>query len=294
MSTQTIRPRKALNKAYLKAKPLRDDIDTFKQNFTRLLNHTNDQESEEFHKNLVADFLKNTWYAPDYFINTKGRNDQVIHNDKDAKSGVGVIIEAKKPTNKAEMLQTDRFNVKAMQELVLYYLRERITNNNLAVKHLIATNIQEWFIFDALDFEKYFARDKTLLINNLNTELPIPISSATVLKDTRGRRIKGEKNTLEYLFAFLDAYDFSSEGSEDIQESNKTLINASVLGLIFEKINGYKEGSFFTPGFITMYMCRETIRRAVLQKFKEAKGWDCSDLDALYDKIEEAPGPSEQ
>ena len=52
-----------------------------------------------------------------------------------------------------------------------------------------------------------------------------------------------------------------------MQEENKNLINASVLGLIFEKINGYKDGSFFTPGVITMYMCRETIRRAVVQKF---------------------------
>jgi adenine-specific DNA-methyltransferase len=61
---------------------------------------------------------------------------------------------------------------------------------------------------------------------------------------------------------------------EEIQEDNKTLINASVLGLIFEKINGYKDGSFFTPGFITMYMCRETIRKAVVQKFNETKKWN--------------------
>ena len=59
------------------------------------------------------------------------------------------------------------------------------------------------------------------------------------------------------------------------------------MGLIFEKINGYKDGSFFTPGFITMYMCRETIRRAVVQKFNEAKGWSCGNLDDLYDKIED-------
>jgi len=76
---------------------------------------------------------------------------------------------------------------------------------------------------------------------------------------------------LDYLFQFLDAYDFAGEGSEEIQEENKTLINASVLGLIFEKINGYKDGSFFTPGFITMYMCRETIRRAVIQKFNDLR-----------------------
>jgi hypothetical protein len=89
------------------------------------------------------------------------------------------------------------------------------------------------------------------------------------------------------LFEFLEAYDFSTEGGGDIQEENKTLINASVLGLIFEKINGYKDGSFFTPGFITMYMCRETIRRAVLQKFEESKGWKCEDLVQLKDHIED-------
>jgi adenine-specific DNA-methyltransferase len=57
--------------------------------------------------------------------------------------------------------------------------------------------------------------------------------------------------------------------------------------LIFEKINGYKDGSFFTPGFITMYMCSETIRKAVVQKFNETKNWKCEDIDALYNKIED-------
>lgn len=89
------------------------------------------------------------------------------------------------------------------------------------------------------------------------------------------------------MFEFLDAYDFGAEGGEEIQEDNKTLINASVLGLIFEKINGYKDGSFFTPGFITMYMCRETIRKAVVQKFNETKKWNCTTLEELYDKIED-------
>ena len=65
---------------------------------------------------------------------------------------------------------------------------------------------------------------------------------------------KRQVPTLGYLFAFLDAYDFASESGDDIQEKNRALINASVLGLIFEKINGYKDGSFYTPGFITEYM----------------------------------------
>ncbi|MFM6023341.1 MAG: hypothetical protein ACKPER_10510, partial [Dolichospermum sp.] len=103
---------------------------------------------------------------------------------------------------------------------------------------------------------------------NLRNE-NLQIFSSTILKDNNGKKLTGEINTLEYLFAFLNSYNFSSDIGEEIQEENKRLINASVLGLIFEKINGYKDGSFFTPGFITMYMCRETIRKAVVQKFND-------------------------
>ncbi|WP_246863037.1 Eco57I restriction-modification methylase domain-containing protein [Dolichospermum sp. UHCC 0315A] len=136
-------------------------------------------------------------------------------------------------------------------------------------------------LFEPTDMEQF-----TIFINNLRNE-KLEIFPATVLKDNNGKKRIGEINALEYLFEFLNAYDFSSESGEEIQEENKRLINASVLGLIFEKINGYKDGSFFTPGFITMYMCRETIRRAVVQKFNEVKGWNCENIDDLYEKIED-------
>ncbi|WP_194850339.1 DUF7149 domain-containing protein [Nonlabens antarcticus] len=533
MKFDILKPRKAINKAFLKIKPNRTEIESFKTNLIQLLDRTNDTESEEFHKNLVSDFLKKTYYEPQHFINTKGRNDLVIHNGATAKTSVGVIIEAKKPTNKSEMLTKTKINVKAFQELVLYYLRERITHKNLEVKYLVATNINEWFIFDANLFEKQFAQNKTLVkqftdfeegrlagkttdffykeiaepfiqniaqhveftffdirdyekplrndnpkddtklislfkllspehllklpfandsnsldkrfygellhiiglveskdggkkiigrnkagerntgsflenamiqldsldkinrldnpahfgatheerlfnvglelgitwinrilflklleaqlkiyhkedvsyeflsfdkiknyddlnslffqvlaknyadrnedvkelfakvpylnsslfeptgiehgtlfISNLRDDKTLPIYQGTVLKNKNGKKKTGDLNALEYLFEFLNAYDFSSEGSEAIQEDNKTLINASVLGLIFEKINGYKDGSFFTPGFITMYMCRETIRKSVVQKFNEVKNWNCKNLDDVYDKSE--------
>ncbi len=533
MNLTSFQPRQSLNKAFLKVKPNRTSIESFKMNLIQLLDRMNDNESEEFHKNLVSDFLKKTYYDPAHYINTKGRNDLVIHNGNSASYSVGVIVEAKKIGNKSEMLTKEKLNVKAFHELILYYLRERITVKNLEVKHLIATNIQEWFVFDATVFEKLFAQNKnlikqfqdfeegrlagittdffykqiaepfiasldqeivftyfnlndyqkplrnnnkaddnklislykllspehllklpfandsnsldkrfytellhiiglseikegskkligrnkegdrnngslledaiiqldsldkisrldkpsqfgadqqerlfnvalelsitwinrilflklleaqlisyqhgdksfsflnsekiksfddlnslffqvlarkhsernddvkkrfekvpylnsslfepteleqqTLFISNLPDDKTIPVLSSTVLKDNTAKKRIGNMNTLEYLFAFLDAYDFSSEGSEEIQEDNKTLINASVLGLIFEKINGYKDGSFFTPGFITMYMCRETIRKAVVQKFNEENNWMCSTIDELYEKVD--------
>ena len=534
MKILELTPRKSLNKAFLKVKPNRSEIEDFKTNLIQLLDRTNETESEEFHKNLVIDFLKKTYYEPNHFINTKGRNDLVIYNENTASSFVGVIIEAKKPTNKSEMISTKKMNVKAFHELVLYYLRERITHNNLEVKHLIATNINEWYIFDAVIFDRLFAQNKnlvkqfndfesgrladtktdffykqiaepfiaditteieftyfdlqeyqkplrnsdkvddnklialykilsaehllklrftndsnsldkvfytellhiigltetkegskkliernkegernsgsiienaiiqlesldkinrldrpsqfgstqkerlfnvglelsitwinrilflklleaqlityhkgdksysflsldkiknyddlnslffqvlalkyenrnedvkkifekvpylnsslfepteieqvTLFMSNLKDDRTIPILQSTVLKNDQGKKRTGHLTTLEYLFEFLNSYDFSSEGSEEIQEDNKSLINASVLGLIFEKINGYKDGSFFTPGYITMYMCRETIRKSVVKKFNETKKWSCSTLQELYDKIED-------
>jgi len=531
MLLKPLKPTDALNKAFRKVKPNRADMEGFKTNLMRLLDRISEGESEEFHKNLVADFLKDTYYKDRHFINTKGRNDQVIHMEDSPKSAVGVIIEAKKPSNRVEMLTVEKLNVKAFQELVLYYLRERITQGNTSLKYLIATNIHEWFIFDAQLFERLFAENRKLVrdftdfeekraggdrteffykniaapfidgirqevtfthfdlrnydrplrnadkaddnrliglfkllspehllklpfvndsnsldkrfyaellhilgleetkdggkkligrkaegqrnegsllenaiiemdgmdklsrlhnpsqfgatyqerlfnvglqlsitwmnrilflklleaqlvsyhkgdasyrflsaerirgydelnrlffqvlakrreeraasvkdfdkvpylnsslfepsdlehdmlnISGLNPDAPLPIHSGTVLKDARGKKLTGQMPTLEYLLAFLDAYDFSSEGAEEIQEDNKTLINASVLGLIFEKINGYKDGSFFTPGFITMYMCRETLRRAVVRKFNGAKGWECASLVDVHNKI---------
>ena len=531
MITNKIKPRQALNKAFLRIKPIRNEFEMFKMNLITLLNPIDENEREEFHKNILTDFLNNTYYGSDYLINIKASNDLVIYNGKDTKSTVGVILEAKKVNNN-EMLKVDNLNTKALQQLVLYFLRERIINKNSEIKYLIATNIQEWFIFDAAVFDNFFAQNKqlvkqftdfeerrlsnsrtdffykgigqpaiaeiqnqlvfthfdirdyeqylinqnpendqkliplfklfspqnllklpvindsnslnknfysellhiiglteikegskkliqrkpinereqgslientisrlqelrnidrlgnseqfgenteerlfnvslelvitwinrilflkllesqlinyhqgnkyfaflnigkipnfdhlnrlffgvlsqkleardqyikhlvanipylnsslfevseiehqTIVISNLFNDDKLSIFNHTVLKDNHDNRRIGKLKALEYIFQFLDAYDFSSEGTEEIQEEKKTLINAAVLGLIFEKINGYKDGSFFTPGFITMYMCRETIRRGVLQKFKEIKGWNCANIDELYDRI---------
>jgi hypothetical protein len=108
---------------------------------------------------------------------------------------------------------------------------------------------------------------QTIKINSLDNASKLELMGASILS-TRNTKTTALP-TLDYLFQFLEKYDFSSEGTSDIQEDNKTLINASVLGKVFEKINGYKEGSIFTPAFITMYMCRESIRKAVVEKFND-------------------------
>lgn len=528
-------PAKALNKAYLKQSLKREQVELFKANLALLFSRVNENESEENLKNIVSDFLKDTWYKSGYEINTKERADLVIHNGKTSSEPVGVIAEVKRPTNRTEMISPDRPNAKALHELLHYYMQERYLKDNKEIKHLIVCNIYEWYIFDAVDFERFFfnnqklvksykdwndgflvstntdwfyqeiakpfiekeltelsctcfnlkdfekiirnpdktddkkllnlykilspphllkqpftndsnslnrefysellhllgleetkdkgkkliqrkpagarhdgsllentinilkvrhkldafdnappvreeAEDryfsialelcitwlnrvlflkllegrliayhkgnrdyaflssnrisdfdeldelffevlavrvanrtesvrkkfgaipylnsslfeesdleqKTIQISALKGRLDMPVHGSTVLKDAAGKRRTGDKSTLQYLFEFLDAYDFASEGNADIQEQNKTIINASVLGLIFEKINGYKDGSFFTPGFITMYICRETLRRAVVRKFNEKYDWQSKDITEVYNRIEPA------
>ncbi len=519
--------KKTLNKAYQKVKPNRNEIEHFKANLSRLLDHIDHEESEENVKNHLRDFLNDTWYKDLHLLNTKGRTDLVIHDGKSANSKAAVLFEVKRPKNAAEMISPANGNARAMHEMVLYYLQERIEHNNTDVKYLVITNIYDWYLFDAAVFDRHFYQNKilrkayedwkngrkaqgttdffykeiarpfldtlghelsaayfnirdfekplrnadladdrrlislykifspahllkqpfandsnsldkgfynellyligleeakdggkkiirrcaperqqpgsllentiatletterwrraskpgdygntkeeqifgialelcitwmnrllflklleaqlvkyhgsrertflhtqllkdfddlnelffevlaklpeeradyvrekfqhipylnsslfeittleaeTLFISNLKDRFRIGPMSSTVLKDTRGKRRTDELTVLDYLFAFLDAYDFSSEGSEDIQEENKALINASVLGLIFEKINGYKDGSFFTPGFITMYMAQETVRRAVVQKFNDHYGIACDSFADL-------------
>ncbi|MCW9709025.1 type IIG restriction enzyme/methyltransferase [Fodinibius salsisoli] len=539
MQIETISPRRAVDNAFLQESITETEFETFRQRLLKLLSQADDAveegESEEHLKNLIKPFFSNTNFEEDHYINTKERQDLAIHNGKTRKSNVGVIIEAKRPSNSSEMITADELNRKAFHESILYYLRERIDNGNEDIKHIIITDVYNWYIFDAQDFERHFydskkltgwykewkqgqkvssrtqfvydhlaefveeldanitaaeldlskyrkllekdelSRDEqkklvpifklftpthllkqpfasdsnelnkafyrellyimglkeykekgthyitrldednrqhaslientitqlkslnvisrlpnrsefgededeqlfnvaiqllitwinrilflkllesqlfkyhreddrfrflshrdideydglnklffqvlavpqedrserinkhfghipylnsslfdvadieqdTIRISELEDGLQMPVYSRSKIRNRDRERLKGEKlSALEYLLRFLDAYNFNTEGTAEVQKEAKTLINASVLGRIFEKINGYKDGSFFTPGYITEYMCRETIRRAVVQKFNETyENWDCEDIDDVAAKI---------
>lgn len=116
-----------------------------------------------------------------------------------------------------------------------------------------------------------------ITIGALSADAKIPYYQKTVIKDSLGRRKSGEVNTLDYLFEFLDAYDFGNDNTEELEDDTKPLISASVLGLIFEKINGYKDGSFFTPSSVTMFMARQLIQRVVLERFRDEFKQDLTD-----------------
>ncbi|PDX35094.1 restriction endonuclease [Helicobacter pylori] len=136
--------------------------------------------------------------------------------------------------------------------------------------------------------------DKTPLESNgheikLLNNKPLKIHPKSILKKDKDYQKEKPLPLLEYFFKFLRLYKFTTT-PEDIKDNKDTsesrLINPSVLGLVFEKLNGYKEGSFYTPSFITSYMCKESITPIVLDKFNAIYEWDCKDLKALRGKID--------
>ncbi|WP_064817111.1 class I SAM-dependent DNA methyltransferase [Helicobacter pylori] len=117
----------------------------------------------------------------------------------------------------------------------------------------------------------------------------LEIYKNSVLKKHKDYQKEKPLPLLKYLFKFLRLYKFTTT-PKDIKDNTDTsesrLINPSVLGLVFEKLNGYKEGSFYTPSFITSYMCKESITPIVLDKFNAIYQWDCENLKALRGEID--------
>ncbi|WP_187938185.1 class I SAM-dependent DNA methyltransferase [Helicobacter pylori] len=149
--------------------------------------------------------------------------------------------------------------------------------------------IKENKILDKIPYLNSSLFDQTPLelegheIKLLNNK-PLEIYPKSVLKKHEDYQKEKALPLLEYLFEFLRVYKFTTTPKDIKDNQNKSesrLINPSVLGLVFEKLNGYKEGSFYTPSFITSYMCKESITPIVLDKFNQTYKIECDNLKEL-------------
>ncbi len=104
---------------------------------------------------------------------------------------------------------------------------------------------------------------------------PVTICPDSVIDDPRyGKKYPPgtQKPLLEYLFDFLEGYDFGKQDIGGFTLKTQTVIDPTVLGLLFEKINGYKDGSYYTPSFITEFMANYSIELGVVRKANELFG----------------------
>ncbi|EAJ6153347.1 class I SAM-dependent DNA methyltransferase [Campylobacter lari] len=143
-------------------------------------------------------------------------------------------------------------------------------------------------------FEKQAIEKTTLEIAALENDALLEYHPHTQLKDDKGKSKKGKVGLLEYLFEFLDSFDFGADEQSEELIKQKELINSSVLGNVFEKLNGYKEGSFYTPSFITSYMCKASIEKVVLDKFNHTFKLNATKLNELRTQLRQEKIPQEQ
>ncbi|MBH0240976.1 class I SAM-dependent DNA methyltransferase [Helicobacter pylori] len=137
-------------------------------------------------------------------------------------------------------------------------------------------------------FDQTPLESKGYKIRSLDNE-PLEIYPKSVLKKHEDYQEEKDWTLLEYLFEFLRVYDFTTTPKDIKDNQNKSesrLINPSVLGLVFEKLNGYKEGSFYTPSFITSYMCKESITPIALDKFNQTYNTECENLTELRNYLQ--------
>nr|WP_275714609.1 TaqI-like C-terminal specificity domain-containing protein [Sulfurimonas sp. SAG-AH-194-L11] len=223
-------PKDVIKKSYLKQKLTDKEFEGFKEHFESFQKETNENESEEYNKNLITEFLNNIGYANTYKINTSGRVDLAIYKNNIPE----VLIEAKSLKNKSEMIKHDNLNKKSLQEAVLYYMREKIKHKNFNIRHIIITNNIEWFIFDATEINRIatnkrveklyndFEIEKTLFSQKTDEfykHLGIILQDDDLLKNIKFARFylkdKQTNTQLKYIYKLLSPTHLLKLYSED-------------------------------------------------------------------------------
>ena len=174
-------------------------------------------------------------------------------------------------------------NFKTLSHLFFEILAKKPEQRSQANQINNQSNIHFLPYLNSSLFERQ-AYEEVLDIAALSNSAMLEYFPHTQIKDKNAKPKAGKARLLEYLFEFLDAFDFGSDEYNDEIVAQKDLISSSVLGLVFEKLNGYKEGSFYTPSFITSYMCKESLSKVILQKFREI-GLNAQDLESLATQI---------
>lgn len=95
-------------------------------------------------------------------------------------------------------------------------------------------------------FEISALEEATLKINGWYDNMDI-YANSILRKHVHQKTLSKTQNKLHYFFQFLEAYDFASVGKEEVLEENKTIINAAVLGLVFEKVKVTATAPFTRP-----------------------------------------------
>ncbi|WP_322047105.1 Eco57I restriction-modification methylase domain-containing protein [Paraburkholderia sp. J67] len=95
---------------------------------------------------------------------------------------------------------------------------------------------------------------------------PVDLASFDLMLDRAQYRI-GE------LLEHLDAFAFADD--------------TAALGLVFERLNGYRDGAWYTPESVATFLAEAAITQAVLGRFNRLNNWHCTTIDQLSEQIDD-------
>ena len=151
---------KKYHKSYINAKIEKNDFCDYLINLKKIYQDIaeaiNANAKEENLKNIVINFIKNTFYKDrkDIKINTFNKIDYAIKKN----DNIEVIMEFKKPQNKAEMITSNDLNRKALHEAIKYFYDEKY-NGNYHIKNIIISDGLNYYLFNSSQFQcKYLEK----------------------------------------------------------------------------------------------------------------------------------------
>ena len=288
--------KEALNKEYLKVKIARPSIELFKSNFIRLVDNikSNVSRREDSHKTDIRDFLKDTWYKNDYYINIKEDIDLAIYEGKDENSSVSVIIETKSIVNKSEMITINNLKAKAMYEILLYYFIETIEHKNKNLKHLIITNAIEWFIFDATNFYRVFSEDVNLVkeYNDFQKKQLLDTRREYFYESIAPEYIKKHEGNIKYVYFNIETFDTIIRNKNNDDDNKlislyKLLSPENLLRLPFSNDSNNLNNNFYSELLYIMGLC-EVIRdkKKVIERNEPDKQIEGSLIENVIFRLE--------
>lgn len=152
--------------ALRRLRPTPAQLAEFKGHLAELLKHLDSTKIERHAETHILNFLLAVTRPPEggsRYGNVNGKRDLVLHLGDTADTPVAVVLEVKGPKNPKEMLAPNDLNRKAFQQLLLYYLEDRTDEKADDFRRLIVTTGYEWYVFDAVDFNRLFWKDKAFV-----------------------------------------------------------------------------------------------------------------------------------
>ena len=202
-----------LRKASLFKTVPEEDVETFRDDLNDFLSFCKDKDVEQKLAGYLKTMLESSFYKKNHLIVLEeNRKDMAIKGNYNSDAPNFVFIETKRIKSK-EMVKEDDLNAKAFYETIYYYMNERDSGND-ELKHIVITNMHEWCIINALEYDRLFWRDTSFrkLYNDFKNNRLGYNDTKQLYEIGLPKAVEQSKGTIHYLYLNLKDECLTNDG----------------------------------------------------------------------------------